>query len=97
VLEARRYLETVGDEVEDIALWRHLLAPPTVTALDTASDTADEMGQNSTWLREHASEHRGEWVALRGSALVGHDLALVALHDRLSADPSITFVKIPRP
>ena len=97
MLEARRYLETVGDEVEDIALWRHLLAPPTVTALDTASDTADEMGQNSTWLREHASEHRGEWVALRGSALVGHDLALVALHDRLSADPSITFVKIPRP
>ncbi len=60
VLEARRYLETVGDEVQGIALWRHLLAPPTVTALDTTSDTADEMGQSSAWLREHASEHRGE-------------------------------------
>jgi hypothetical protein len=46
-----------------------VLAHPVVRAVRPAR--AKELGASRAWLREHASEYRGQWVAVRQGQLLG--------------------------
>jgi hypothetical protein len=61
--------------------WARVLMPPVVRAEPSA--TGGAIARNNAWLREHAREYVGKWVALRDGVLVGEDPNRVALHRRL--------------
>jgi hypothetical protein len=61
--------------------WARVLAPPTVREESVAS--GGSIARNNAWLREHARDYVGKWVALRDGVLVGEDADRVALHRRL--------------
>lgn len=46
-----------------------VLAPPSVRAVKRMPAT--ELGASTAWLREHSSDHRGQWVAVRKGKLLG--------------------------
>ncbi|MFB3880033.1 MAG: DUF5678 domain-containing protein [Armatimonadota bacterium] len=57
--------------------WREVLAPPTPRRADSARQRPRRREQE--WLRQHESEHAGQWVALDGGRLLaaGDDLQRV--------------------
>lgn len=61
--------------------WARLLAPPVVHSGGQA--TGNGMAGERQWLREHAKDYAGQWVALREGALLDADVSRVALHRRL--------------
>jgi len=54
----------------------HILAPPKVIRRSPADPHASA---DIAWLRQHADEHRNEWVALRNGDLLGSAKSLDAL------------------
>jgi hypothetical protein len=53
---------------EELQKMARVLAPPRVATADLPPDKS--VRENQTWLREHADEYRGQWVALRGGDLL---------------------------
>lgn len=48
--------------------YARVLAPPNVTRIDVPPDT--DQGVNLAWLKDHAHDYRGRWVAIRGGRLL---------------------------
>jgi len=75
--------------------WARLLEPPTVTR--RVASAAPGFEANYGWLRAHADEYAGRWVALRGGTLLGDDTRRARLHRRLEGQGSLAgvlFVKV---
>jgi hypothetical protein len=53
-----------------LAAWARALAPPDVRVGGPGSGAGAE--EDLAWMRQHAAEYRGEWVALRRGQLVAH-------------------------
>ena len=86
ITAARRLLHLLSaDVLDDPAMerLRRALAAPVVRASEHRDvERRDEYG----WLRHHAGEYRGQWVALAGNRLVAHAPTLRELRARLSAE-----------
>ena len=88
VEEALRVAESLAlDWPEDRTLqhWRQVLRPTTIRLLPP--EPARDFEKERKWMREHAHEHAGEWVALKGDRLVCADPSAGAVH-RAMADRS---------
>lgn len=72
--------------LEDPALQalRRALAPPFVR---TSSRLGVDRSREFAWLREHAREYRGQWVAINENGLVAAAPTLRELRERLRAYP----------
>lgn len=84
---AREVLAVLSaDLLEDPALQalRRALAPPLVRA---SSRLGVDRSREFAWLREHAHEYRGQWVAINESGLVIAAPTLRELRDRLREYP----------
>jgi hypothetical protein len=60
---ARRYRDS-----EDLQKLAYLLAPPKVLRTDLPPDKS--LRANRDWLKEHAAQYKGRWVALRNGLLI---------------------------
>jgi hypothetical protein len=69
-----------------------VLAPPVVIRKHPAQPAG--LRESRAWLREHAAEHRGRWVAVREGKLVGAAESLAALKTAIGQelDPVSTIV-----
>lgn len=54
----------------ELARYAYVLAPPRVLRADLPPDPTAKL--NLLWLRDHAHEYHGEWIALKGGELVAH-------------------------
>jgi hypothetical protein len=61
-----------------------VLAPPVVRGTRPAQPLHLTAAQS--WFKEHASQYTGQWVAVRGSTLLGSALTLQELHERIGAE-----------
>jgi hypothetical protein len=76
ILEARDLLKTAGDQVPAESNLRRVLGPPRVSKSDLLDvDRSPEF----RWLKKHAAEHQGEWVALVEENLVASSTTLKEL------------------
>lgn len=67
ILDAQDVLEAAGPDVPVDPKLREVLAPAKVRK----SDVRDvDRSQEFRWLKTHAAEHQGQWVALLGENLV---------------------------
>jgi len=79
VAEAREH----GSMEPELEKLEKLVAPPTYKLSPARGfDRSAEI----QWLKEHAEEYRGEWVALIGSELLGHSSELRDLMKHLRAE-----------
>jgi hypothetical protein len=72
-----------------------VLAPPTVRT--THLPPAREMKASRRWLREHASEYRGQWVAVLDGRLMGVAPSLKELKSTIDLDeetPALLVTKV---
>jgi len=80
ILDARDLLKTAGDQVPAGSDLRRILGPPRVSKSDLLDvDRSPEF----RWLKKHAHEYQGQWVALLGENLVASSEALKELLARL--------------
>jgi len=76
ILEARDLLKTAGDQVPADSNLRRILGPPRVSKSNVRDvDRSPEF----LWLKKHAHEYQGKWVALLGENLVASSEALKEL------------------
>jgi hypothetical protein len=61
-------LDLFGDDTE-VQRFARILAGPTRAASMAAADTSNR--NNREWLKTHAGEYTGQWVALRDGHLIG--------------------------
>ena len=66
-----REVETAWPEDERVRYWARVLAPPRVVR--TGPATGRPRKQEFAWLREHAAEYPGCWIALEGDRLLTAD------------------------
>lgn len=64
--------------------WRSLLRPPSAT-VRPAQGEMDTM-ENARWLKEHAAEYAGQWIALKAGELLAADLSRAELTRKLRAE-----------
>jgi len=64
-----------------------LLEPPKAYARD--GGTRMDLRGQIAWLKAHAIEYPGQWLALRGDKLLGADASRVALHRRLEREDAL--------
>jgi hypothetical protein len=84
VAEARTRIAGLSPELRahsTFARWLKALQPPQVRVVARASTGSVE--KNAAWLRSHADEHDGRWIALREGVLLGSHPNHVALHREL--------------
>jgi hypothetical protein len=80
ILEARDLLKTAGDQVPAESNLRRILGPPRVSKSDILDvDRSPEF----RWLKKHAEEYQGQWVALVEENLVASSATLKELLDQL--------------
>ena len=77
---AHRIAADAGDHVAE-----RVLAPPRATSRPASGAPDRELDFH--WLRDHAGEYAGQWVALRGGHLLGAAATLVELQKRLVGEP----------
>jgi hypothetical protein len=83
ILTARRMLDLIpaaASEEPAVARLRRVLTPPTVRP---SARTDVSRSQAYEWLRRHAHEHRGRWVALGEDGLIASAPTLKELRTRL--------------
>src|SRR5947209_7089658 len=61
-----------------------VLAPPVVRGTRPAQPLHLTAAQS--WFKEHASQYTGQWVAVRGGALLGSAPTLQELHERIGVE-----------
>lgn len=96
VAEARTMLSEVPFGCcEQLDKWRRLLAEPVVKRQGVAT------GKNSRadilWIREKASQYKGQWVAIRDGQLLGHNKSRLILHTELKQSDNLngaTFFRV---
>jgi len=84
IREARRYLlglRTSMEQDPEIDLWSRVLSEPKVTVEPRA--TGGALGENSAWLKQHAREYQGLWVALKQGVFLGSHENRAELHRAL--------------
>lgn len=59
-----------------------VLSPPKAVRADLPPDST--LRANRDWLKQHASDYRGQWVGLRGGQLIGHASTLKALVSQIA-------------
>jgi hypothetical protein len=72
--EARRFvkeLEQRWPESNRVQYWARVLAPAKVTVRH--GERSRPTDQERTWLRQHASEYPGQWLAVFGEQLIAAD------------------------
>jgi len=89
VIEARQLVSLLlkASPSPKLEKWARLLAPPVVRPGGPATGTG--IASTHAWLRQHAGEYAGKWVALRDGVLLGADESRVALHRRLEQDGNL--------
>ena len=76
ILDARDLLKTAGDQVPAGSDLRRILGPPRVSKSDLLDvDRSPEF----RWLKKHAHEYQGKWVALVEENLVASSTTLKEL------------------
>jgi hypothetical protein len=70
----------------------HVLAPPRV--VNTGVSSTPSVRANQTWLRDHADEHKGQWVALREGALLAAGATAREVWDSLESTDGIMLTKV---
>lgn len=83
VTEARQLVSLLlkASPSPQLEQWARVIAPPIVRSGGPAAGSGIE--GTYAWLRQHAGEYAGKWVALREGVLLGADVSRVALHRRL--------------
>jgi hypothetical protein len=83
ITEARQLVELLLKASPSLQLeqWAQMLAPPVAHSGEQETGTGSSSARQ--WLRQHAKEYAGQWVALREGALLGANTSRVALHQSL--------------
>jgi hypothetical protein len=101
VREARESLQhalAVSPQSAGLKEWQKVLAPPMVRRVKGARTPSRQ--REREWLKLHASEHRGQWVALVGNRLLaaGPAFADVVAEARRKGEAASALVHfVPRP
>lgn len=77
---------------EELQKMARVLAPPRVVAADLPPD--ESMRKNHTWLREHADEYRGQWVALRDGDLLAAAPTANGAWERLESKENVLLTRV---
>jgi hypothetical protein len=90
---AARYLSATGldlfDDNIDVQKLARILAAPTRVSGESAADPSNKASRE--WLKSHAGEYTGKWVALRNGDLIDTADSLRELTDRVG-DTTRTFL-----
>lgn len=65
-----------------------VLSPPVVVNMRPARGPSLEASQQ--WLKEHASQYKGQWVAVRHGTLLGSAPTVQKLHEQIRANARMT-------
>jgi hypothetical protein len=94
IAEARRFVARLvvkWPECERVRHFAEVLAPPRSRALPSPPDRP--LDEEYAWLRDHAREYPGQWLAVRGARLVAADPAvgkvLSVIRDMPGADDAL--------
>jgi hypothetical protein len=85
---ARRYVKELEERWPDsprVKYWASVLAPP--VARSTGESTGRRLDDEYAWIKAHADEYRGQWVAVHGSTLVGASADLTEVLAQVKAHP----------
>jgi hypothetical protein len=85
---ARAYVKQLQErwpESARVKYWASVLAP--AVARRTGRSTGRRLDEEHAWLRAHAHEHRGHWVAVWGSHLVAASADLAEVLKEVEAHP----------
>lgn len=88
VEEARELIrdaEAKWPENSRVRYWASVLAPPRLIGVRPASGR--EMATDWGWLKEHADEYRGCWVAVHNGELLAANPKLRVVHEAVLACP----------
>jgi hypothetical protein len=86
--EARAFiqeLERLWGGSEEVQYWARVLAPPTVRVRH--GERGRPRDRERAWLREHAAEYPGSWLALLGDQMVAADPDLGVVLQRIRQTP----------
>ncbi len=78
---------------EELLKTAHILAPPLVVRADLPADPTAHL--NLEWLRNHATEYGGQWVALQDGRLLAIAPTVRQLRAQLSSTKSIFLGRVP--
>lgn len=78
---------------EDVQLHARVLAPPKVLRTDLPADPKAEA--DIAWLKQHATEYRGKWVALKDGELKDSADSFEQLFARLDDRAGVLLTRIP--
>ena len=87
--EARALLSEAlaqGGAGEDLSHWQRLLGP--ARTAQVAGERDVDRTADFQWLKEHAREYVGQWIALFGGDLLAHDGSLKEVLRQLELHPS---------
>lgn len=88
---ARRGAEQYPDH-EELQKLARILAPARVMTIDLPPDKS--VRENQIWLREHADEYKGQWVALRDGDLLGAAPTADEVWERLESRENVLLTKV---
>jgi hypothetical protein len=80
----------------DVMRWHRVLSEP--RAIVKQESSGGGLRENAAWMRDHADEFRGQWLALKRGDLLDSDPRLADLHRRIESSgdlDSVVFVRIP--
>jgi hypothetical protein len=75
-----------GDHGEDLSGWQRVLAPAKV--IRVGGERGVDRTPDFQWLKDHAGEYRGRWVALFAGELLAHGESLADVTSQLEDHPS---------
>src|SRR5262249_5008673 len=70
---AVRDLEARWPESERVQYWSKVLAPPVARTMPAPDSRSRPLDRERVWLREHAREHPGCWLAVYEDRLIAAD------------------------
>ena len=70
----------------------HILAPPRVVETDTPATAS--LSANQAWLRAHADQYKGQWVALRDGSLLAVASSAAELKAHLESTGGIMLTRV---
>ena len=94
-LSARRLAEEGAARYPETDLLRQfaaVLAPPQVARSGPGAPLS--YAESSRWLREHAAEYPGQWVALRGGMLLASASTLKDLRAQVAEMQGVFFTRV---
>ncbi|MGV3720837.1 MAG: hypothetical protein ACO1SX_07995 [Actinomycetota bacterium] len=101
VPEARAYVQLLAERwpgSSDVQYWNQVLAPP--SARPPRSTENRSVRQETAWLRDHAHEYPGQWLAVRGNQLVAASNSLAEVNEQVRVSGNtdqVVLLKAPEP